>query len=219
MSLEHDVRELSQLRQASALPRLLARLAGQTAQVVNLGNVAQDVELPFATTEAYTRLLEAMFLIHQLPAWGTTLNSRSSAKPKVHIVDSGVGARLLRLSEARLSERTPTALTEFGHIFETFVVGEIVRQAHWLDDLASLGHWRSYERDEVDVVVENGSGQVVAFEVKANARVSTEHLRPLQRLRGLLGGSFLAGVCFYMGEHSYVADDRIVVLPADRLWT
>ena len=42
-------------------------------------------------------------LVVRLPARGTTLRSRVNAKPKVHVVDSGLAARLLRLTPGKLA--------------------------------------------------------------------------------------------------------------------
>ncbi|MBU4215951.1 MAG: DUF4143 domain-containing protein [Actinobacteria bacterium] len=154
LTLERDVRDLSRLRQGAVLPALTNKLAGQTAQVLNITAAAAGVGLDRATADSYVRLLEAVFLIHRLPVWGTTLTARSSASPKIHLVDLGVAARLLRLTPAKLSERTPSALTEFGHLLETFVVGELLKQASWIDDVAVTGHWRTHDNDEVDLVVE-----------------------------------------------------------------
>ncbi|MCZ3388064.1 MAG: DUF4143 domain-containing protein [Actinomycetia bacterium] len=42
-------------------------------------------------------------------------------------------------------------------------VGEIRKQASWLDDVGPLGHWRTSDGDEVDLVVERDDGAVVAF--------------------------------------------------------
>lgn len=89
-SLERDVADLSNVRQREALPRLLDRLAGQTAQLLDITNVAASVRLPERTANTYTKLLEAVFLVHRLPAWGKTLGSRAGATPKLHVVDSGL---------------------------------------------------------------------------------------------------------------------------------
>lgn len=170
LTLERDVRELARIEQAAVLPRLLERLAGQTGQVLNVARAASDLHVSERTADSYVRLLEAVFLVHRLPAWGTTLTARASARPKIHVIDSGVAARLLRLTPEKLSRREPAALTELGHLLETFVVGELLRQASWMDGIAGLGHWRTRDGDEVDLVVERDDGAVLAFEVKAAQR-------------------------------------------------
>lgn len=94
-----------------------------------------DVGLDHRTAEGYVRLLEAVFLVYRLPAWGKTLGSLSAAKPKLHILDSGVAARQMRLSAAKLARRDPTVRSELGHLLETFVVEELLKQASWYDGL------------------------------------------------------------------------------------
>ncbi|WP_205752506.1 DUF4143 domain-containing protein [Cryptosporangium phraense] len=70
-------------------------------------------------------MLEAVFLVQRLPAWGTTLGSRVARMPKLHLVDAGVMAWLLGLTPEKLARNDPAALTEYGHLVETFAVGEI----------------------------------------------------------------------------------------------
>ena len=218
LTLERDVREISRVRQAPLLAALLNRLAGQTAQVLNVERAARDVGLDPTTAERYLRLLEAVFLVHRLPAWGKTLNSRASAAPKLHVLDSGLAARLLRLTVDKLARRDPSALSELGHLLETFAVGEIQRQAGWTDDVVATGHWRTHDDDEVDIVLERDDGAILAFEVKAAARVPGEAFRALRKLRTAAGDAFLAGVALYLGDRSYNFEDRLHVLPLDRLW-
>lgn len=218
-TLERDVRELARVRQRARLPQLLRSLAGQTAQVLNIANAARTLGMDERTAENYTRLLEAVFLLQRLPAWGTTLRSRVAARPKVHVVDSAVAARLLRLDPARLERPEPSALTQFGHLLETFVVAEIAKQVSWLDDIVAMGHWRTHDGLEVDFVIEHADGSVVAFEVKASGRMTAGDLRALRSLREACGESFIAGVGLYLGRQSYTLEDRLHVLPADRLWT
>jgi predicted AAA+ superfamily ATPase len=52
---ERDVMAISQIRQRTQLPRLLARLAGQTAQLLNISEAARSVGLEVSTAENYTR--------------------------------------------------------------------------------------------------------------------------------------------------------------------
>jgi hypothetical protein len=157
-SVERDALELSAIRDHDVMTGLLGRMAGQTAQVLNMRKAASDLAAPFATVEKYTRLLEDLFLIYRLPAWGTTLRARVSANPKVHLVDSGVAARLLRLNPAKLATRNQSALTEFGNLLETFVVNEIMKQLSWLDQPFTIGHWRTHDGIEVDLVLEDEEG-------------------------------------------------------------
>lgn len=217
-SVERDALELSRVRQRQSLIDLLVRVAAQTGQLLNITNAAQAVGVDRKTAEAHLRLLEDLFLVVRLPAWGTTLRSRVSARPKVHLVDSGLAARVLRLTPAKLATLDPAALTEFGNLLETFVVGELRKQASWLDEPVALGHWRTSDGAEVDLVAEFDDGRVVAFEVKANERATGPAFTGLTQLRDLLGPRFVAGVVLTTGRRTYTHADRIHVMPIDRLW-
>lgn len=218
-SVERDALELSRIRERQAMSELLALVAAQTGQLLNVSAAADKLGVSRATIETHLRLLEDLFLVVRLPAWGKTLRSRVSVKPKVHVVDSGLAARLLRLTPDKLTGLNPAALTDFGHLLETFVVGELRKQASWLEEPVTLGHWRTSDGAEVDLVIENDDGNVLAFEVKANERATGSDFRGLTQLRETLGARLVAGVIFTTGVRSYTYDDRLHVMPIDRLWT
>jgi hypothetical protein len=219
LTLERDAREISALRQGQKLNDLLGRLAGQTAQVLNVERAAAAVKLNPRTAESYARLLEKVFLLYRLEAWGKTLTSRSAGLPKVHVLDSGVAAHLLRLSSEKLATLDPTASTELGHLVETFAVGELIKQASWCSSVVGVGHWRNWDGDEVDLVIEREDGGILGFEVKTGSRVPGKDFRGLIKLRDAIGANFLGGFAVYLGERSYTYEDRINVVPLDRLWT
>jgi uncharacterized protein len=123
----------------------------------------------------------------------------------------------LRLTEDKLGAATAPALTEFGHLLETFVVGEVSKQLDWLDAPVARGHWRTHDGDEIDMVLEREDGAIAALEVKAASRVTARELRSLVKLRDKLGGQFLGGVVLYTGARSYT-DDGFQIVPISRLW-
>ncbi|HUZ18993.1 MAG TPA: ATP-binding protein [Acidimicrobiales bacterium] len=216
--VERGVLEMSKLRRRRQLPALLRHIASQTGQLLNITSTAQAAALDRHTAADYLNLLESVFLVRQLPAWGRTLGGRTTGTPKVHLVDSGLAARLLRLTPEHLARRDVTALTEFGHLLETFVVGELVKQSTWLSGVTGWHHWRTYDGDEVDLVIERDDGRIVAIEVKGGSRVPGEDMRALERLRDAAGDAFIVGVALYTGERSYNYGDRLYVAPIDRMW-
>ena len=110
-------------------------------------------------------------------------------------------------------------MTEFGHLLESFVVGELLKEVSWTEEIAGYGHWRTRDDLEVDLVMETEDGSVIGFEVKAAARVAGSDFAGVRRLRELLCDAFLAGVALYTGTRSYTHEDRLHVMPIDRLWS
>ena len=214
-----DVLDLSKVRQREALPRLLAHLAAQTGGILSIAGAARRVGIEPSTAESYAKLLEAAFLVHRVPAWGTTLRGRIGASPKLHVTDSGLAARLLGIGVESLARREPAALTELGHLLETFIVGEVLKQISWLDQRVTTGHLRTKDNAEVDLVLERDDGGIVGIEVKAGTIAAPKDLRGLRLLRDIAGERFLGGVLLNLGQHAYTAECQLHVIPIDQLWT
>jgi uncharacterized protein len=68
-------------------------------------------------------------------------------------------------------------------------------------------------------VLERDDGQVIGFEIKAGSRIGTEDLRGLHHLKERLGDRLEQAIVLYTGEHAYVRDDWVTVLPLDQLWS
>jgi uncharacterized protein len=214
-----DVLDIARIRQREALPRLLRQFAAQTGQPLNITKAGQAVGLESSTANRYATLLEAAFMIQRLPAWSETLGKRLSAHPKVHVIDSGLAGWLLGLSAAKINSRNPAALTEFGHLVETFAVGEILKQVSWADEVMTASHFRTEVGDEVDLVLETWDGRVAGFEIKAGTRIKDPDLNGLRLLRDRLGDRFTGGFVLNLGELAYRKESKIAVMPLSALWS
>lgn len=216
--VERDVMEIRKVRQRQVLPQVLRRLAEQTGQVVNVANVADDVGLDATTVKDYLGLLEAVFLIHRLEPFTRSAANRAIRSAKVHAVDTGLASHLIGLTEQKLSGRQPTALTQFGHLVETFAVNELMKQAGWARQEVRFSHFRTRDHQEVDLVIETAAGSVAAIEVKASGTVTDRDFSGLRLLRDRLGDAFVGGAIVNLGQRSYTHEEGLHVLPLERLW-
>jgi hypothetical protein len=96
--------------------------------------------------------------------------------PKLQFIDSGLRATLLDLTveEAQQDRR------RFSNVLETFVFGELLKHTPTADGDYRLMYYRDADKFEVDVVIENGAGQLVGVEVKAAATFKESDLRGLK---------------------------------------
>jgi uncharacterized protein len=92
-----------------------------------------------------------------------------------------------------LGSRRAIATQELGHLLKTFVATEVMKQLSWMDDTAGIGHLRTHDGTEVDLAIEGRDGSVVAIDVKAGSRDTTEDLTGLRAIRDALGDAFLTG--------------------------
>jgi predicted AAA+ superfamily ATPase len=157
-------------------------------------------------------------MIYEVPAWGRTLGTRIAAKPKMHSLDSGIASRLAGLTENKLLTKDPSAISEFGHIMESFVVSEILKELSWLDDTFLVGQWHTLDNVEVDIVLERMDGAVYGFEIKTAGRLNAADFSGLDKLKTFAGTSFKAGFVLYGGAQSFKQEDRIYAVPIGKLW-
>jgi len=190
--------------------RLIALLAGQSGGLLNYNRLSSDLNLPASTVRNYVSLLEVVYLIRLIPAWSANATTRAIATPKLIFQDSGLASHLT------------TGITndaKVGGLVETFVLGELARQLTWSQVRARLHHYRDRDGHEVDAVLEDTAGRVVAIEVKAAETVRTDDFRSLRVLQNRLGDRFHAGFVLYCGNQQLPFGNGLSCLPISALWT
>ncbi len=210
--LQRDVRDMSNIEHLTLLPRLLSLAAARAMSLLNHAELSRALGLPQSTLKRYMALLEATFLVRQIPSWSANLGKRLVKSPKLLLCDTGLMAYLLGVDSGAA---VPDHLT--GPLVENYVAMEIAKHLGWSDVRASLYHFRERTGKEVDLLLENAAGQVAALEVKASASVSKNDLKHLRFLREQLGKRFLRGVVLYAGGEHIPFDEQLEAVPLGAL--
>jgi predicted AAA+ superfamily ATPase len=213
--LRRDVADIAALDRLSDLPRLVERLAVANGQLVNFAAFGTDLAMDRKTAQRYVDVLVSMYLVELLPAWHTNALSRLTKSAKLHFTDSGLAATLAGLTLER-ARRDRTAL---GAVFETFVYGELRKQASFRESPVAFHHFRGRETEEVDLVLEDPEGRLVGIEVKASATATAADFRGLRILQQAAGPRFAAGLLLHDGEQVIPFGERLWAMPIERLWT
>jgi predicted AAA+ superfamily ATPase len=212
--INRDVLQVSAIEKGSEMRRLITLLAGRSGQIVSPTNLSSSLGLSKQTTDRYLSILSEVFLIKLTPAWTSGATGRATHAPKLSFVDSGIATTLAGHNEARLEQIG----SPLGGLLEGFVTMEIARQLTWTDEVIGLFHYRTRDQVEVDIVLENRRGDVVAVEVKSSATVGPGDFAGIRHLRGQLGDRLLAGVVLYLGHQTLSFGDRQVATPVSALW-
>lgn len=212
--LERDVRDLSKIRDLKDFPRLLQALATRSSSLLNLSDISRTVAIQAETLRRYTALLEAMWLVVELPAWSANLGKRLVKTPKITLNDTGLLAGLLGINQARLLHE-PLLL---GQMLESFIVMELRKQATWSETAVKLYHFRDHKGTEVDIVLETPAGELVGVEVKATATPGLGDLSGLRAFQSLSGKRFRRGVLLHTGSTAIHHSHNIYFMPISCLW-
>ena len=213
--VQRDIRELARISRLQAIPRLLKLAAGQSARLLNVSNLASPFQLSRPTIRDYLGLLEQIFLIDFLPPWHSNRIKRLVKTPKLHLGDTGLAGALLGLDVAQLNEDRGL----LGQLLETFVYGELKRQASWHETDLTFYHFRDKDGYEVDLVIQQEGRRFAGIEVKAASTVTERDFRGLRRFRDAVGKGFHAGVVLYDGEHLLPFGEGMYAVPLSALWS
>lgn len=212
--VQRDVRDLARISALDALPRLLALAAAQSAQLLNVSDLALPFQVSRPTINGYITLLERIFLLDRLPPWHSNRTSRLIKSPKLHMGDTGLACALLGVDAAALAKNRNL----LGQLLETFALQELRRQASWWNAPCTFHHYRDKDQAEVDIVIERGALSVAGVEVKAGATVRNSDFRGLRKLAKAAGSRFQCGVVLYDGEACVSFGDGLYAVPIRLLW-
>jgi predicted AAA+ superfamily ATPase len=213
--ITRDVRQIADIERPAEMRRLLSVIAARMGNLVVAQALGSEVGVSRTTLSRYLDLLELVFVIKRIPAWSSNVTTRAIATPKLLLIDSGLGARLIGLAPERAADLTAPV----GPVLENFAIGEIARQLTWAEEPVQLFHYRNRDQVEVDAVLEHASGDVVGVEIKAAETVRGDDFRGLRHLADRLGSRFRAGFVLYAGQEVLSFGDRLKALPLAALWS
>ena len=212
--LQRDIRDLANIADVTAVPRLLSVVAARAGGLLNVADLSRTVALSQTTLKRYFALLEATFLVQLLRPWARNLGKRVIQTPKVYVNDSGLLAYLQGVTMERLRAEASLA----GALLENFAVMELRKQATWSATQPELFFWRTASGQEVDIVLEDRAGRVVGVEIKASATLGSNDVRGLQALAEAAGKNWVRGVVLYAGTEVIPFASNLHGVPFGRLW-
>lgn len=173
--IEHDVRQITQVTDLAAFTAFVRLCAGRTAQEVNLSQLGSDAGISHNTAKAWLSVLEASYLVMQLPAWHQYVNKRIIKRPKLHFLDTGLACSLLGIRNQQQLATHPLR----GAIFETFVTVEMHKWRLHRGRHSDLHHYRETRGAEIDIV-SPGHPKGLLVECKAGQTMQRDFLRNLE---------------------------------------
>jgi len=212
--VERDVRDIAEIDKLDQMPHLLQVLAQYSGQLCNYAQVGAEIRLDEKTARKYLGILEQLFLVRRVAPWYRNELNRLVKTPKLHFLDSGLLAAMLGAS----AEHIATDRAVFGRILESFVYGEILKQASWLDTESKIYHYRDKDQNEVDLVLVDQLGRLIGIEIKASGSVNASDFRGLKKLALAAKDDFKIGMVMYDGEQTIAFGERLYAVPLSNLW-
>ena len=167
--VERDVRQLVAVRDLSLFQTFVRMCAARTGQLLNLASLGADCGISAVTARHWLTVLESSYVVTLLRPHHRNLGKRLVKTPKLYFLDSGLAAWLLGIQDAQALETHAAR----GALFETWVVGELLKQRFNAGRPSDLFFWRDHVGQEIDIVIDTADG-LVPLEIKSGSTFAAD---------------------------------------------
>ncbi|MBI1812956.1 DUF4143 domain-containing protein, partial [Candidatus Peregrinibacteria bacterium] len=176
--LERDVSLIAGVTKLGAFQDFIALCAARTGQLLHVSELARDAGISVHAARAWLSILEQSLIVFRLRPYHANLTKRMVKMSKLYMLDTGLASFLCRWQ----TPGTLMAGAMSGPLFETFVVGEIIK-SYFLRGLPPpITFFRDKEGHEVDLLIE-ADGALHPFEIKRAVQVRPDALAQIAFLR------------------------------------
>ncbi|MDR1825539.1 MAG: DUF4143 domain-containing protein [Bifidobacteriaceae bacterium] len=212
----HDAAELQERGYPDQLGAMLQYLAAAGHAELVKAHLARHLGVAESTVAIYWRLLKAMHLVQEYPAWNRAPLRRLAHRPKACLLDTGLAAALTGFTSSQA--KTPGGREFYGNLVEQFVALELTKQSAWSRTPHGVFHYRELDGLEADLFLETDDGHLIAIEVKATTTPIPKHWKNLIAIKERLPERQVTGVLLHTGSSSARLHGWLHVLPVTSLW-
>jgi predicted AAA+ superfamily ATPase len=193
--IERDVSALSQVADKSAFVKFITATASLTGQHLNLTTLAQMAGKEVNTIKRWLSILEISGLIFILEPYYDNMAKRLTKTPKLYFLDTGLACCLCGWNSPE--QLIKGAMS--GHMFETFVMSEILKSYKnaGKNTRMRFSYYRDREGREIDLIIEK-EGTLHPVEIKLTGdpkRSDITAFKGLERLQKPVGEGGIICMC------------------------
>ncbi|HPC85349.1 MAG TPA: ATP-binding protein [Smithellaceae bacterium] len=209
--LQRDVRDLARVGDEMAFLKFLRAAAARTGQMLNLADMARDVDVAYNTAKSWLSILQASGLVYLLEPYFTNVTKRLVKTPKLYFLDTGLCTWLTEWS----SPETLEAGAFSGAILETWIFVEILKS--WLHNgqTPPFYFYRDKDGKEIDLLIIRDN-TIYPLEFKKTSspdKRTVQHFTLLEKLNMKVGGGGV--VC--LAAQSLPITERVSSIPVSAI--
>lgn len=207
--IERDIRVLENIQRLSDFDRFVRLCAALTSQEINYSQLGREIGIARPTAMHWLDILKHTYQWHEIAAYHGNHIKRITKKSKGFYADTGMACFLLRIS-------SPDALAAhpmLGHLFENFIVTNILKLANTEATPPYAYHWRSTSGAEVDLLLER-DGKIYPIEIKCKSKLSKHDCSGIYAFREKNKHlTIMPAIIIFTGNHCYEVTNDIFAIP------
>ena len=176
--IERDIRSSGDVNDWQQFGRFVQLAAALTGQEINTSQLGRDIGVTPQTAKRWLATLSSTFQWYQVPPYHGNVVKRISKKHKGYLLDTGLACYLQRISSPDTLSGHPLT----GSLFESAVVGELLKLMAVIPFPARMYHWRSHGGAEVDIILER-DGILFPLEIKHTSQPARKHTTGINQFR------------------------------------
>lgn len=204
--IERDVQQLIKVKDLNAFRTFLRICAGRAGQMMNLSSIGNDCGISHNTVKEWLSVLEASYVVFQLPPHFKNFSKRLIKSPKLYFYDTGLLAWLLAIKQPE--QLVMHAMR--GAIFENFIISELLKYQYAKGESSNLYTWRDNNGLEVDVIIDQGN-TLIPIEVKSGQTMNKDFFKHLNKWKSLAGNDAQQAFLIYGGDQDQDRNDAMVL--------
>ena len=228
--IERDVYKITKVRDYQTFYKFMVSVAARTGQILDYTSIASDIGVSVDTVKSWIGILQKTDVVFLLQPYCNSHLNRAIKSPKIYFRDTGLACFLT----AWLTPETLRNGAMAGHMFETFVVNEIIKSFINVGkdyskyvfyyrgkdkvkrkrvDASGTVHEET-EESEIDLIIEE-DGVLYPVEIKKGTNPTASDADAFVLLDKDLSKRRGTGAIVCMGEHKIKLRDNLYSLPID----
>lgn len=207
--LERDVRDLIKVKDEAKFYGFMVACAARSAQLLSTTDIGNAIDVDHKTVKAWLSVLQASGIVRVVEPFFPNIEKRLTKAPKIFFMDTGLVCHLTRWT-------TPDQLrygAVAGHVFETFVVSEILKShMNAGANMHDIWFYRDSRKREIDLVIQDGR-TLHPVEVKTGALVKRDAAKNFSCLEGLPEYEVGFGHVVCQAREPYLLTERVEAVP------
>ena len=209
--IERDIRDLINISDEIKFMKFMTSIAARTGEELNITMVANDAEISVPTAQSWLSILVNTGLVILLEPFSNNVIKRTIKRPKIYFMDTGLACYLAKYPSAEILEASAYA----GHIFETYVVSEIVKTFanNGKDFKKYLFYYRDDKKREIDLIIDYNN-KLYPIEIKKGKKPNGECTKNFEVL-GNLNMEIGKGIVLCMCDEIFPIDRDNYYVPVN----
>jgi len=205
--IERDIRSLFPNLNINTYRRFVKMSALATGEILNYSNFSRSLDISQPSIKHYFDILEGTFIWRTIPAYDKNLKKRMIKMPKGYIKDTGLVNHFMNIASSDDLISHP----KFGHIWESFVIEQIIKGFKESLIKCDFYHYRTSNHSEIDLILEGNFG-IVPIEIKSSTVTSKKQLRTMENF--IKENDLDYGLLINNAEEIYPLSEKIYQIPA-----